>query len=300
MFSDTHFHFEHLTQNPQVSGADILSHMARRSCFFALDIGTRCDDLLSREACVDRAISQIRDGVLADKARAFVYFSAGIWPDVEEINERSQNMRLLCECIDAAASSQDTDTLHRKIIAIGECGLDHHWNPSGVDGRNADDFDEKTLLGETELFEMQIDLAKRLSLPVIVHSRDAFDDTYNCIKNSGYARGIIHCFSYGIDEARAFLDLGWHISFAGGVTYTKKSKMDAMTELLRFVPNDRILCETDSPYLAPVPFRGMQNNPLLVEHTYNFIAKARGVSVEDLSNAVDKNIQSLFSNLLEE
>ncbi|MBD5407335.1 MAG: TatD family hydrolase [Treponema sp.] len=295
MFSDTHFHFEHLTKNLLATGEDILSEMARRNCFFGLDIGTRSDDLLSRESCVDRAISQIKDGVLADKVRSFMYFSAGIWPDAEAIRNRLENMRLLCEQIDAAASSSDNDILHRKIIAIGECGLDHHWNPSGVDGRASEDFDEKMLEGEAELFEMQIDLAKKMALPVIVHSRDAFDGTYSCIKNSGYSRGVIHCFSYGIDEARAFLDLGWYISFAGGVTYTKKSKMDAMAELLRFIPKDRILCETDSPYLAPVPFRGSQNTPLLVEHIYTFIANARGVSPEDLSNDVDKNIQSLFN-----
>lgn len=295
MFSDTHFHFEHLTKNLLATGEDILSEMARRNCFFGLDIGTRSDDLLSRESCVDRAISQIKDGVLADKVRSFMYFSAGIWPDAEAIRNRLENMRLLCEQIDAAASSSDNDILHRKIIAIGECGLDHHWNPSGVDGRASEDFDEKMLEGEAELFEMQIDLAKKMALPVIVHSRDAFDGTYSCIKNSGYSRGVIHCFSYGIDEARAFLDLGWYVSFAGGVTYTKKSKMDAMAELLRFIPKDRILCETDSPYLAPVPFRGSQNTPLLVEHIYTFIANARGVSPEDLSNDVDKNIQLLFN-----
>lgn len=295
MFSDTHFHFEHLTQNLLVTGEDILSEMACRNCFFGLDIGTRSDDLLSRESCVDRAISQIKDGVLADKVRSFMYFSAGIWPDAESIRNRFQNMQLLCEQIDAAASSSDNDILHRKIIAIGECGLDHHWNPSGVDCRASNDFDEKMLEGEVELFEMQINLAKKMSLPVIVHSRDAFDGTYSCIKNSGYSRGVIHCFSYGIDEARAFLDLGWYVSFAGGVTYTKKSKMDAMVELLRFIPNDRILCETDSPYLAPVPFRGSQNTPLLVEHIYTFIANARGVSPEALSNDVDKNIRSLFN-----
>ena len=161
MFSDTHFHFEHLTKNLLATGEDILSEMARRNCFFGLDIGTRSDDLLSRESCVDRAISQIKDGVLADKVRSFMYFSAGIWPDAEAIRNRLENMRLLCEQIDAATSSSDNDILHRKIIAIGECGLDHHWNPSGVDGRASEDFDEKMLEGEAELFEMQIDLAKK-------------------------------------------------------------------------------------------------------------------------------------------
>ena len=141
---------------------------------------------------------------------------------------------------------------------------------------------------------MQLELARRLNLPMIVHSRDAFEDSLDCIKNVGYNNGIIHCYSYGIEEARKFLDLGWYIAFGGGTTYTKKAKMDQMMELLRFIPDDRILCETDAPYLAPVPFRGQSNTPVLVEHVYNFIAGARNCTAEELSNLVDDNIRTLF------
>ena len=87
-------------------------------------------------------------------------------------------------------------------------------------------------------------------LPVIVHSRDAFEDTLECINNIGYHNGIIHCYSYGIEEARTFLDLGWYIALGGGITYTKKSKLEQMQELIRFIPSDRLLTETDAPYLA--------------------------------------------------
>ena len=113
-----------------------------------------------------------------------------------------------------------------KIIAIGECGLDHHWNIANPDKRNLDDFSDELFKGEEELFEMQIALAKKMNLPVIVHSRDAFEQTLSCIKNSGYNNGVIHCYSYGIEEAKEFLDLGWYIALGGGVTYTKKSKME--------------------------------------------------------------------------
>ena len=131
---------------------------------------------------------------------------------------------------------------------------------------------------------------------MLVHSRDAFEDTLDCIKNVGYNNGVIHCYSYGIEEARAFLDLGWYIAFGGGTTYTKKSKMEDMMALLKFVPDDRILGETDAPYLAPVPFRGQTNTPVLVEHVYNFVAQARGTSAESLSALVDKNIDSLITD----
>ena len=294
MFSDTHFHFKMMTTERGVNGVEVLTAMAQRSCFFGLDIGTHCDDLAERQACVEKAIAGIADGGLAVKARNFMYFSAGIWPDVEAIHDRENQMKLLRESINAASADADQDTLHRKIVAVGECGIDHHWNPSGEDGRCESDFDEQTYRGERELFEAHLELAKELKLPVIVHSRDGFEDTLDCLKNVGYDNGIIHCYSYGIDEAHAFLDRGWYIAFGGAITYNKKAKLEAVKDLLRFVPADRFLCETDAPYLAPVPLRGTVNTPVNVEHVYNFAAEVRGVTPEALSNLVDENIKNLF------
>ena len=298
MYSDTHFHFEHTTvrdnKENKVNGVEILTEMARRKCFFGLDIGTESDDLLLRQQVIDNTIAMMKDTLLADRARKFIYFAAAIWPSVEEIKDRFNSIKTLKEQILQAEKNDDGETLHRKIIAIGECGLDHHWNPSGVDGRCESDFDQKMFDAERELFEMQLEYAKELNLPVIIHSRDAFQDTLDCIKNVGYDNGIIHCYSYGVEEAKAFLDRGWYISFSGGVTYTKKSKMEAMKELLLLIPEDRILLETDSPYLAPVPLRGQMNTPVNVEHTYKYIAEIRGVEVEKLSDIVDSNVKTLF------
>ena len=281
MFSDTHFHFQHICEDG-VNGAEVLSALASRNTYFALDIGTRAGDFEGRRSCVENTIAQMTDLALAERARSFMYYTAGIWPDVDAIHDRENQMKLLRESI--------TD----KIIAVGECGIDHHWNPSGVDGRCESDFDEKTYRGERQLFEAQLELARELKLPVIVHSRDGFEDTFDCLKNVGYDKGIIHCYSYGIEEARAFLDRGWYIAFGGAVTYNKKAKLEAIKELLRFVPADRFLCETDAPYLAPVPVRGTINTPVNVEHVYNFIAEVRGCSPEELSNLVDENIKKLF------
>ena len=268
--------------------------MAARNCFFGLDIGTHCDDLAERQACVEKSIAGISDSGLAARARSFMYFTAGIWPDLGAIHDRENQMKILRQSIEAAQTDGEQDTLHRRIVAVGECGLDHHWNPSGEDGRCESDFDTETYKGERELFEAQLELAQELKLPVIVHSRDAFEDTLDCLKNVGYDNGIIHCYSYGIEEARAFLDRGWYIAFGGAVTYNKKAKLEAVKELLRFVPSDRFLCETDAPYLAPVPLRGTVNTPVNVEHVYNFIAEVRGMSPEELSNLVDENIKRLF------
>lgn len=294
MFSDTHFHFKMMTTERGVNGVEVLSTMAARNCFFGLDIGTHCDDLAERQACVEKSIAGICDSGLAARARSFMYFTAGIWPDLGAIHDRENQMKILRQSIEAAQTDGDQDTLHRRIVAVGECGLDHHWNPSGEDGRCESDFDTETYKGERELFEAQLELAQELKLPVIVHSRDAFEDTLDCLKNVGYDKGIIHCYSYGIEETRAFLDRGWYIAFGGAVTYNKKAKLEAVKELLRFVPSDRFLCETDAPYLAPVPLRGTVNTPVNVEHVYNFIAEVRGMSPEELSNLVDENIKRLF------
>ena len=284
MFSDTHFHFKMMTQERGIDGVEVLTTMAQRDCFFGLDIGTRAGDLQGRQLAVEKCLADLADPLLADKARSFMYFTAGIWPDVESIKDRDNQMKLLRDSITPGS-----------IIAVGECGLDHHWNPSGADGRCEDDFDEQLYRGERELFEAQIELARELKLPVIVHSRDAFEDTLECIKNIGYNNGIIHCYSYGIAEARTFLDLGWYIALGGGITYTKKSKLEQMQQLIRFIPSDRLLTETDAPYLAPVPFRGQPNTPVLVEHVFNFISSTRGISLEELNSLVDKNIKTLFN-----
>ena len=266
-----------------MDGVEVLTTMASRDCFFGLDIGTKAGDLEERRQAVEDCIKAMPDPTLAQKARNFMYYTAGIWPDIDSIKDRENQMKLLRDSITPGS-----------IIAVGECGLDHHWNPAGADGRCEDDFDEQIYQGEGELFEAQIELARELKLPVIVHSRDAFEDTLNCIKNIGYDNGIIHCYSYGIDEARAFLDRGWYIALGGGITYTKKSKLEQMEALIRFIPSDRLLTETDAPYLAPVPFRGQANSPILVEHVFNYIANVRGINLETLNSLVDQNIKKLF------
>lgn len=291
MFSDTHFHFQTMILKGDVDGVSVLEKMATNNCKFGLDIGTKADDLFERQNCLKNEIKKINDDNLSKKICDFLCFSAGIWPDFDSIHSRFEKMQILEKNIE---DFNKNNFLNKKIIAIGEGGIDHHWNPSGVDERCEDNFDKKTFFGEKELFEMQLDLAKKMNLPFICHSRDGFSDTVECIKNSKYERGIIHCFSYGLEEAKVFLDLGWFISLSGSVTYAKKSKITEMENLIRYIPDDRLLCETDSPYLSPVPLRGKTNSPVNIEHTYNFIAQKKGISVKELCELVDKNIENLF------
>lgn len=267
--------------------------MAENNVFFAMDIGTKSNDLKERQECVEKSISAIANIENQNKARKFICFSAGIWPSPEEIKNRGNGIKILEDNIKSAFNSENP--LFRKVVAVGECGLDHHWNPSGVDGRSIDDFDAELLAGEKEMFIMQIELAKKLNLPVIVHSRDAFEETLECIDKAGYHNGIIHCYSYNKTAAEQFLQRGWYIALGGGTTYTKKSKMEEIKDLICSIPEHRLLLETDAPYLSPVPLRGTANTPNNIKHTYEFIAGIRGITIENLCKLVDDNCRRLFN-----
>ena len=304
MLSDTHFHFASLREDEEWTRAKVLQEMAAAGFRFALDIGTDADDLPGRQELFEKtfALMEGSNDAAADgksaaaSCRAFICFSAGIWPDPDSIKNRAACVESLRQKILAARAS--SDPFRKKVCALGECGLDHHWNPSGVDKRGADDFDAAMIAGERELFMAQLNLAKELDLPLIVHSRDAAAETLECVKESGWGgRSVIHCYSYGLQEARAFLDEGCMISFSGSATYAKKSKIEETRELLRFVPQERILLETDAPYLAPVPLRGKPNNPTYIEWTYKFVAEARGVPVEALAQTVYENSRAFFGLL---
>jgi len=174
------------------------------------------------------------------------------------------------------------------VVAIGETGLDFHY-------------DNSSRSEQAEVFERHIDWARNARKPLIVHIRNANDrsrgDAYHeaCAimkKNSANdCGGVIHCFSGEKSDARSALDLGFYISFAGPVTYPKA---EGLREAARYVPPDRLLCETDSPYLAPQGKRGKRNEPALVSYIYEAISEARGIMVEDLAMLVWSNAENLF------
>jgi TatD DNase family protein len=226
-----------------------------------LDIGTQAGDLPERIALFSR-FERVR-------------FSAGLWPDPENIAGRRELVPQLEAHIAVAPPGL--------VAAVGECGLDHHQElPPGTELDKA---------GETELLEMLLDLAGRLALPIIIHSRDAPEETAVILARHPGVRGVIHCFSYGKDEARKFLDLGYYISFAGNVTYKNAPKL---REALLFVPQDRLLLETDSPFLAPVPHRGKPANPGMVVENYTLAAELRGIGLIALGEQIAENAENLF------
>ncbi len=170
---------------------------------------------------------------------------------------------------------------HPKVKAIGEIGLDYHWGiPKEV---------------QMPVFVRQLELAWSARMPIVIHTRDAWTDTLDVLKShwSGDGPGgIMHCFSGTAKEANECLELGFHLAFGGVTTFPKSA---AIREAARLTPADRLLLETDCPYLSPVPFRGKRNEPAYVQHIAAVVAELRGVSLEELARQTTRNFHRLFS-----
>ena len=168
------------------------------------------------------------------------------------------------------------------MIAIGETGLDYY---KGYDSASQ----------QSIIFNTHIDIAHKYSLPIIVHTREAAYDTASIINSNRFkgtcVRGVIHCFSGDVSFARKVLDLGFYISFSGILTFKKSVELH---EVAKYVPLDRVLVETDAPYLAPDPYRGKINEPSYVYYTAQYLSKLRGCTLEDLSPILNSNFSDLF------
>jgi TatD DNase family protein len=189
------------------------------------------------------------------------------------------------------ASTCDGDTLalleelskHPKAVAIGEIGLDYHY-----------DFSPRSV--QKEWFAHQLQLAKKVKLPVIVHDRESHRDVLDMIiqEKTSETGGVFHCYSGSREMAREILNLGFYIGFCGPVTFRNASKI---LDVVSYVPLDRILIETDSPYMTPEPFRGKRNWSGLLKYTASKIAEVRGISLEEVEQATCVNAMRLFSRL---
>ncbi len=167
-----------------------------------------------------------------------------------------------------------------KVAGIGETGLDYYYKHSPPEEQQ-------------RVFATHIEAAVETGLPLIIHTRDADDDTVRIMREAGQgkARGVMHCFSGGRKLADASLDLGFYISFSGIITF---KKADELRDVVKHVPMDRILVETDSPYLAPVPHRGKRNEPSFVVHTAQMVAELRGMTAEAVAQQTTENFFKLF------
>lgn len=197
----------------------------------------------------------------------FMYAAVGVHPDeVGDLNdERFEYMRAQCK--------------KDKVVAVGEIGLDYYWDNESHDVQK-------------KWFIKQLELARELDLPVIIHSRDAASDTLEIMKEYGQGlRGVIHCFSYSVELAREYVKMGFHIGIGGVVTFKNGRKLKEIAEA---IPLDRILLETDCPYLAPVPFRGKRNCSAYISYVAQEIANLKGISYEEVVAQTEQNGKRLF------
>jgi TatD DNase family protein len=168
--------------------------------------------------------------------------------------------------------------LKPKVVAIGEVGLDYHYDNSPREIQR-------------EVFMKQLQFAKEVNLPAVVHSREAKKDTLEIIKETGINKGVLHCFSGDMDMAEKAMAMGFYISIAGPVTFKNAGRL---REIAKAIPDDYLLIETDAPYLTPEPFRGRRNEPSYIVHTARTIAELRDISIKDLSRITTINAKCLF------
>jgi TatD DNase family protein len=252
--TDTHAHLSYVAERQGESVMAMIAEAYAASGASILDPGVDYDDFPARKALLGRF--------------PFVRFAAGIWPDAASIQDRHRRVAALEEHI------RDPS-----CVAVGECGLDYHWmNGSAED--------------QADLFRLQLEFALAYSKPLLVHSRNAHEDTLSILgKAASTIPVVIHCFGYDKPAALEYVRAGCFVSFAGNMTYGKST---ALREACAIIPDDRLLLETDAPYMNPEPRRGKDSSPLDIGRTYDAAALARNVGVESLSALVAKNAQAVF------
>ena len=236
--------------------ADVLAQARARGIGGFLNISTRQ--------------SEWGDVIATAERETDVWASVGIHP-----HEADKHTDLSADQLQAA-------TDHERVIAIGETGLDYYYDHSDRDAQR-------------RLFRMHIDVARQTGLPVIIHTRDAEEDTLGILKDEmgkGTFPALIHCFTASRDFGEQVLELGLTISISGIVTFKNAADLQ---ETVKSVPADRLLVETDAPFLAPVPHRGSTCEPAFVADTAEFVARLRGVEPEQLAETTTDNFKRLFS-----
>ena len=254
MFVDSHCHLDRLDLTDYNNDLSLAIDAARmRDVSRMLCIGISMDNA---QAVVD--ISQRFDDV---------YASVGVHPmDVGDTLADFEQLAVLAS----------TDS----VIAIGETGLDYYYSKEGIELQQ-------------ESFRCHLELSSKLKKPVVVHTREAREDTIEIIRQHGDSNvaGVLHCFTENWEMAKEALDLNYYISFSGIVTFRNA---DTLREVVKKVPLDRMLIETDAPYLAPVPYRGKKNEPKYVVEVAKCIAQLRGLSIESVAEITSDNFDNLF------
>lgn len=218
---------------------------------------------------VGASMESVKDSIRLAEKYDFIYAAAGVHP-----NETAPMSGEFLEYMRRQALNNP------KVVAIGEIGLDYYW-------------DEPERDVQKQWFLRQLDLAGETNKPVIIHSREAAKDTADILLSREYRdiRGVIHCYSYSPEMAASYLDRGYYLGVGGVVTYKNAKKL---AETVEMMPLSRILLETDSPYLAPVPNRGKRNSSLNLKYVVEKIAQIKGLSEEEVIRATSENAKALF------
>ena len=198
----------------------------------------------------------------------YLYAAAGFHPENLEGASRSDLDRVKALCS------------HKKCVAVGEIGLDYYWLKTPEERANSRDF-----------FDAQLSLAEELDLPAIVHDRDAHKDTLDIVKAHPNARGVFHCCALGLEDVKRVLDWGWMISFTGNITFPNARRAP---EILSWLPLERLMLETDAPYMAPVPHRGERCDSTLIPLTAARVAEIKGLDTETVLAAALENGRRFF------
>ena len=251
MLFDTHAHMDDRAFDED--RAELLADLPNQGLSLVMNPG--CSLESSRNAC---ALAKDYD---------YIYAAVGSHPDAaDEVNDRVlAEYRELCK-------------LNPKVKAIGEIGLDYHY----------DDIPREIQL---RAFRAQMELAAELNLPVIVHERDAHEDGMNMVRQFRNVQGVFHCYSGSAEMARQLVDLGWYIGFTGVLTFKNARKA---VEVAQAIPLERIVLETDCPYMAPTPFRGKRNHPGYLYRMAEKLAEIRGLSVEEIRKITLENGKRLY------
>lgn len=212
---------------------------------------------------VSARLDEIKNSIALADEYDFVYAAAGVHPS--EVYDLTDEDLLFIE----------KSLMHEKVKAVGEIGLDYHYG----------DTDKAS---QKEWFAGQIELAKKYALPVIIHSRDAAADTLDIVKecHADSVGGVVHCFSYEPEMARIYLDLGFYIGVGGVLTFKNARKL---METVAMMPIERLLLETDCPYLAPEPFRGKRNDSTLIRHVVNVVSQLKGIDEDEVRRITYEN-----------
>lgn len=230
------------------------------------------EDAQVRQAvCICTTLEEFPEVQALARDHAPLWATVGVHPDNEDVQEPT-----VADLVAGAAQP--------KVVAIGETGLDYYR----LNGRSIEDME-----WQRERFRNHIRAARQVDKPLVIHTRSSAEDTLRLMREEGAEApgGVLHCFTETMDVAKAALDLGFHISFSGIATFRNAADI---REVAKMMPADRMLIETDSPYLAPVPYRGKLNQPAYVPHVAKLLAEVRGETVEQLAAQCTANTRRLF------